>query len=199
MFAVSHRRRKVLALVLGALLLAGGVVLLVLRKGFSARDEPSSIEKLIARQARHLAVPRAARALKNPFPRTPELLTRARAHFADHCALCHGNDGRGKTEIGQNLYPKAPDMTLADTQGLSDGELFSIIKNGIRMTGMPAWGRDTLEDDRASWELVHLIRHLPAITEAELREMEAQNPVSPSELRERAEEEQFLEGDHEQH
>jgi mono/diheme cytochrome c family protein len=199
MFAVSGGRRKVLALVLGALLLAGAGALLVLRKGFSARDEPSGVEKWVARQARHLAVPRAARELKNPLPRTPEVLAEARAHFADHCALCHGNDGRGKTEIGQNLYPKAPDMTLADTQGLSDGELFSIIKNGIRLTGMPAWGQDTPEDDRASWELVHLIRHLPAITEAELREMATQNPVSPAELRERAEEEQFLEGDHEQH
>ena len=197
MFAASRGRRKVLALVLGALLLAGAGALLLLRGGFSARDEPSGIEKLVARQARHLAVPRAARELKNPLPRTPELLAEARAHFADHCALCHGNDGRGKTEIGQNLYPKAPDMTLADTQNLSDGELFSIIKNGIRLTGMPAWGADTPEDDRASWQLVHLIRHLPAITEAELREMEAQNPVSPAELRERTEEEQFLEGEHE--
>ncbi|MFL6235374.1 MAG: c-type cytochrome [Thermoanaerobaculia bacterium] len=171
--------------------------ILTMRRGFSAREEPSSIEKLIARQARHLAVPRAARELRNPLSVTPELLAEARAHFADHCALCHGNDGRGKTEIGQSLYPKAPDMTLEDTQNLADGELFYIIKNGIRLTGMPAWGGDNPADDHSSWQLVYLIRHFPHMTGAEMREMEAFNPVSPAEMREKMEEEQFLEGDEE--
>lgn len=192
------RRRSwlILFVTAAALLVVLCVVasILAIRRGFSARDEPSAFERLVARQARHLAVPRGAWELKNPVPLTPEVLTKARAHFADHCALCHGNDGRGKTEIGRNLYPKAPDMTLADTQGLSDGELFSVIKNGIRLTGMPAWGEETPADDRASWELVHLIRHFPKMTEAEMREMKNLNPVSPAEMRERMEEEQFLEG-----
>jgi mono/diheme cytochrome c family protein len=191
---MSHGRPKRVILVLGALLLMILGIIGFLRKGLSARDKPSGIETLIARQARHFAVPRSARERKNPLPRTPELLTEARAHFADHCALCHGNDGRGRTEIGQNLYPKAPDMTLADTQGLSDGELFSIIKNGIRLTGMPAWGADTPADDHASWELVHLIRHFPQMTEEEVQEMQALNPVSPGELKEQKDEEQFLNG-----
>lgn len=52
---------------------------------------------------------------RNPIPLTPEVLDRARAHFADHCALCHGNDGRGMTTMGQSLYPKASDMWLPDT------------------------------------------------------------------------------------
>ncbi len=180
------------SLILLFLLMVGGILLV--RGGFSARDEPSGVEKLVARQARHLAMPRAARNQRNPLPLTPELLAEARAHFADHCALCHGNDGRGRTEIGRNLYPKSPDMIAAETQSLSDGELFYVIKNGIRLTGMPAWGADTPQDDQASWQLVHFIRHLSKITEAEIREMEALNPVSPAERKERAEEEQFLEG-----
>src|SRR5467141_1262563 len=57
-----------------------------------------------------------------------------------HCATCHGNDGRRQTDIGRNMYPKAPDMRRARTQDLTDCELFSIIKNGIRLTGMSAWG-----------------------------------------------------------
>ena len=193
---MSRGRRNVLilVLVLGALLLASVYAVLVLRKGFSARDEPSGIETMIARQARHLAVPRSMREMKNPLPLTPELLTEARAHFADHCALCHGNDGRGQTEIGRNLYPKSPDMTRAGTQSLSDGELFSIIKNGIRLTGMPAWGANAPQDDHASWELVHLIRHFPRMTEEEMQEMQALNPVSPGELKEQADEDQFLNG-----
>jgi mono/diheme cytochrome c family protein len=188
-------KRKRFFLLFAALAVLFGVwAAVTLRRGFSARDEPGGIEKLVARQARRFAGPSAARGWKNPLPRTPELLAEGRAHFADHCALCHGNDGRGQTEIGRNLYPKAPDMSQADTQSLSDGELFSIIKNGIRLTGMPAWGQDTPADDHASWQLVHFIRHLPAITAAEIEEMEAHNPVSPDELREQKEEEEFLNG-----
>jgi mono/diheme cytochrome c family protein len=152
------------------------------------------LETVMARTMRHLAVPGSDRSMKNPVPLSQDILAAGRAHFADHCAICHGNDGKGQTEIGQNLYPKAPDMTAAATQSLSDGEIFSIIKNGVRLTGMPAWGGDTPEDDTASWHLVHFIRHLPKITGDELEEMESLNPRSPDELREEEEEGKFLEG-----
>jgi len=141
-------RTKVELLILAALIL--GVFLsclLLLRGGFSARDEPGRFEAFIARRMQRLAVPRAARGMKNPGPLTQEILAESRAHFADHCATCHGNDGRGQTAIGQNLYPKAPDMQLEATQSLSDGEIFYIIHNGIRLTGMPAWGPDPPDED----------------------------------------------------
>lgn len=170
-------------------------VALLLQHGFSARDQPTAIEAFVARRLRHLAVPRGARQAQNPVPATPEVLVEARVHFADHCALCHGNDGSGQTEIGQNLYPKAPDMRQADTQSLSDGELFYIIHNGIRLTGMPAWGEDPPEEDLDSWELVHFIRHLPKISPEELEEMKKLNPQSPHELEEEEEIEQFLRGE----
>lgn len=166
----------------------------MLARGFSAREEPTAIEELVARRLRRLAVPRAAREMKNPAPLDEAALSEARAHFADHCAICHGNDGRGQTPIGRNLYPKAPNMTLLRTQSMSDGEIFSIIKNGVRLTGMPAWGKDTPEDDMESWKLVHFIRHLPAITPQELEEMKKSNPVSRRELEEEAETREFLEG-----
>ena len=94
------------------------------------------------------------------------------------------------TEIGQNLYPKAPDMRLAQTQNLTDGELYYTIHNGIRLTGMPAWGTEERDDD--SWKLVLFIRHLPQLTPAEERAMEALNPKAPAEKQEELEEEQFL-------
>lgn len=188
------RKRILVAILLVALAAAARLVAVVIRHGVSARETPAGIEAFVARQMRHLAIPSDARSMKNPVTPDAPTLGAARAHFADHCALCHGNDGRGQTELGRNLYPKAPDMTLPPTQSLSDGELFFIIKNGVRLTGMPAWGRDTPEDDRETWQLVHFIRHLPKITEAELSEMEVMNPVSPSELKEREEETRFLEG-----
>ena len=119
----------------------------------------------------------------------------ARAHFADHCASCHANNGSGDTPIGRCLYPKAPDLRLPDTQKLSDGELVFIIHHGIRFTGMPAWGTGTLEDDLDSWKLVHFIRRLPHLTPAELEEMQALNPKSPHQREEEAAFDRFLQGD----
>ena len=159
----------------------------------SARAQPSVLETLLARQIRRLAVPRSLRHQQNPVPSTPDLLVEARRHFADHCATCHGNDGSGNTEIGQHLYPRAPDMRLAATQSLHDGELYYIIHNGIRFTGMPAWGPDT-SHDHDSWELVHFIRHLPRLTSQEIEDMRQFNPKSPAEIEEEKEEEEFLNG-----
>ncbi len=179
-----------IAIVIAAALAFGAMI----RHGFSARDKPSAVEHFLARRMRRWAVPAKARGMKNPFADSAEAVAGGRAHFADHCASCHGNDGRGKTEIGQNLYPKAPDMWEKDTQSLSDGELFYTIKNGVRLTGMPAWGEDTPEDDTASWHLVSFIRHLPWITPEELEAMKAMNPVSPMEMEEGKAEKEFLEG-----
>jgi mono/diheme cytochrome c family protein len=167
---------------------------LIVRRGFSARDEPSWVEKVIARRVRSLAVPAGARNAKNPLPPSPEVLADARGHFADHCAVCHANDGSGETTIGQNLYPKAPDMRLEDTQRLTDGELYYIIQNGIRMTGMPAWGEQGEGHDEDSWGLVHLIRHLNELTPAQLKEMEKLNPKTAAELEEERQDEEFLRG-----
>lgn len=191
-------RGKRLGLGLGVvalgLALCGLMMLDVVRRGVSARDEPSVLEALLARQVRSLAVPGALRRASNPVPASAEVLAEARAHFADHCAGCHGNDGRGQTPLGRNLYPKAPDMTSDETQRLSDGEIFAFIENGVRLTGMPAWGKPGPEDDRASWELVHFIRHLPTLTPEDLEEMKAMNPKSRSELQEEDEVRRFLQG-----
>ncbi len=73
------------------------------------------------------------------------------------------------------------------------GKHKSVIHNGIRLTGMPAWG--TEEKDEDSWKLVLFIRHLPQLTPAEEREMEALNPKRPAEKAEELEEEQFLNGE----
>src|SRR5206468_11465331 len=109
-----------------AVLLLGIVALLpTMRYGFSAHDEPTAIERILARTMRHWAAPSDLRGRKNPIPLTPDVLAEARAHFADHCAVCHGNDGKGQSGMGASMYPKTPDMTLAATQSLSDGELFS--------------------------------------------------------------------------
>ena len=187
---------KAAALLLGIAIVAGVVVLLyVMNAGLSAREEPGAIENAVVGAARNLVISRRARDLRNPVERTPQVIAEGRAHYADHCAVCHGNDGAGKTEMGQGMWPRAPDMRLAATQDLSDGELFWIIENGIRFTGMPGWSTGTTEGEMASWHLVHFIRHLPDVSEAELAEMEELNPRPPAEIRQQIEEERFLRGD----
>lgn len=141
--------------------------------GFSARKKPASYEALLARYARRLASEAGARSLKNPLEATPLAIAESRDHFADHCATCHGNSGDGKTQINAGLYPPAPDMREAVTQDLSDGELFYIIKNGIRFTGMPGWGGS----DEDNWKLVLFIRHLPQLTKQEMDFMSEINPM----------------------
>jgi len=178
-------------LVLAALAVVAAVA--VLRRGFNARDNPSAVETALARTARSLAVPSRARTLRNPVPKTPENMAEAEAHWADHCAVCHSNSGSGDSMIGRNLYPKAPDMRLPDTQNLTDGELYYTIENGIRLTGMPAWGGGG-ENDEASWKLVLFIRHLPQLTAGEEQQMEKMNPKSPEERAEEEEEQNFLNG-----
>lgn len=177
-----------------AVVIAAVTIVPMVRSGLSTHEEPSRIEATVARMVRHWAVPAGLRDAKNPMPLTPAALADGRAHFADHCAQCHGNDGKGGG-MGQQMYPRTPDMTLAATQSLSDGELFAIIENGVRLTGMPGFGTGTAASANGTWGLVHFIRHLPKLTPEEIAEMEKLNPKSPAEWRQMQEEEAFLGGE----
>ncbi len=163
--------------------------------GFASKGaKPGAIETYGARLIRHLAIPTEQREMGNPVMQTPAILADARAHFADHCAMCHANNGSGDTAIGKNVYPPAPDLRSPETQGLTDGELFWAIHYGIRFTAMPAWGDGDPKKDLDSWKLVHFIRHLPTISPAELEEMKQLNPKSKHQAEDDAAVDAFLEG-----
>jgi hypothetical protein len=72
------------------------------------------------------------------------------------------------------MYPPPPDMRLAQTQNLTDGEIFYVINNGVRMTGMPGWGKSHTPED--TWKLVLFIRRLPQLSAEEKKKMEKFNP-----------------------
>ena len=184
----------VVVIAAAVLVCAGTVVWVVGANGFSARTTPTPVERVVMRAIHRWSVPSSSRLLKNPVVFSPEVWAQGRAHFADHCAGCHGNDGRGDTEVGRNLFPRAPDMRLAATQNKTDGELYWIIENGIRLTGMPAWGNGG-NNDLDSWKLVHFVRRLADLTPEQLKEMQAANPKSPAELEEEQEDERFLAGE----
>ena len=180
-----------LAVVLGAVAAGAG---LLFRGGISAKVEPTGVETAVGGKLRRIGIPRSFRQLRSPMDSSKEVLAAGRAHFADHCAICHANDGSGQTEMGRNLYPRAPDLRLTRTQQLADGELFYIVENGVRLTGMPAWGDGSEQSTRASWHLVVFIRHLSQLTPEEKLEMERLNPKGPDEWRQMQEDEEFLEG-----
>jgi mono/diheme cytochrome c family protein len=180
---------------LAVLGLAVALVASILHDGLSSRATPTKLEILVARSARHLATPSRARLAQNPVLDSPEDMRDARLHFADHCAICHGNDGSGQTIVGSGLYPKPPDLRHPDTQNLTDGEIFWIIENGVRFTGMPGFGDGGEHGgDQDSWKLVHFIRHLPHLTAAERIEMERYNPKGPDDRAEEQQENEFLNG-----
>jgi mono/diheme cytochrome c family protein len=176
-----------------AVLAIGFVAFSFLHNGVSAKATPTLLEAMMARKARHMAIPSAARTMTNPVAVSEENLRDGRLHFADHCAICHGNDGSCDTMMGSGLYPKPPDLRLAETQKMSDGELFWIIENGVRFTGMPAFSsRHSSQED--SWKLVLFIRHLPQLTTDERIEMERYNPKGPDDRAEEKQEDDFLNG-----
>jgi mono/diheme cytochrome c family protein len=194
-------KRSTIVILAGLLLLgvALGIAASILHDGVSAKATPTRLEAFVARNARHLAIPANARLTQNPVLDSPEGQREARLHFADHCAICHGNDGSGDTPIGSGLYPKPPDLRKPETQDLSDGELFWVIENGVRFTGMPAFSGNGDHANGAnhgnaqdSWKLVHFIRRLPHLTVAERLEMERYNPKGPEDRAEEQEENEFL-------
>lgn len=88
--------------------------------------------------------------------------------FGEMCAGCHGAPGREPMLGAQDMNPPPPD--LAETANArTPAELFWVIQNGIRMTGMPAWG--PTHSDAQIWELVAFIERLPEVSADDFRQM----------------------------
>lgn len=130
--------------------------------GLSADAAPGRVEKVVATKLVRLSIPADADQRQNPFRGDANAWMTAADHYEDHCAVCHGVDGRGHTDMGENMYPKVPDLNDADVQQLSDGTLFYIIQNGVRWTGMPGWKHEHSEDE--TWRLVSFMRKIPSLT-----------------------------------
>jgi len=162
------RTRRTALLLGGAILLALAIYAArLITHGFSTAAEPSYLERIVARAVRNLAIPRDARLEKNPWNAAPEVLNEARESFLARCATCHGPDGSGQTTVGRSLYPRVPDLRLPRTQDLTDGEIRYIIRNGVRLTGMPGWAKPHDEPGDDSWKQVLFIRSLRQLTTAE--------------------------------
>lgn len=118
------------------------------------------------------SVEHRAEALKAPDLTDQHLIQRGAGHYSEMCVECHLAPGMGDTEIRQGLYPEPP--RLADHAPDSPEEAFWIVKHGIKMSGMPAWGK-THDDDKI-WAIVAFLEVLPELSEQEYDDIVANAP-----------------------
>jgi mono/diheme cytochrome c family protein len=127
--------------------------------------------------AKDVVIPIEAQRLKNPLPGDDEVVNGGRQTFTQSCAFCHGADGRG-TNLGRNMYPPAMDLNAPHVQHWADAELFWIIQNGVRLTGMPSWKSSISQSD--TWRLVHFIHSLPRLNAEAGRAAASAVPPTPA-------------------
>ena len=126
----------------------------------SALPEPGRTETFLATRAKHYLVRRSSREGILPAPADRQAgIKEGERLFGTDCAACHGTSGHSPTDAGRWMYPRAADLTSRDSQSYSDRELFWIIKNGIRLSGMPAFSK--VESDEHIWDLISYVRSLP--------------------------------------
>jgi mono/diheme cytochrome c family protein len=165
-------KHKLMLGLIGAML--GGLL-----QGCTAGKGPSQDETSLANAAKDVAIPLEAGKKTNPLPETDEVVSQGQEVFLGSCAQCHGADARGDTNVGRHMDPPAMDLSSAHVQHWSDAELFWIIQNGVRLTGMPSWKSSISEND--TWKLAHFIHHLPRVEAASASTTvlsQAQFPVS---------------------
>lgn len=144
-------------LVVGGLLLASGFVYLGVYDVAATNPHSEPVHWLLRTMtARSIAV-RADDVQEGDIPDLSDsaLVRLGSRHFADTCARCHGAPGVERDEAGQGLYPEGP--SLHETaEHWSDRELFWIAKNGMKFTGMPAFGLTHSDED--IWSMVAFMR-----------------------------------------
>lgn len=111
------------------------------------------------------SIARQAGVEANPFASDERARGAGLSHYKANCLECHGAPSVGMSEFAKGLHPPAPKLTAPRTRGMSDAELFWVVSNGIRMTGMPAFSPTHGKDE--IWQIVTFVRHLGQLTEAE--------------------------------
>jgi len=124
-----------------------------------ALQEPGRVETALATRAKHILIRRSSRHGIPPAPTNLQAsIEEGDKLYGTDCGGCHGLDGNKLTDAGRWMYPRAAQLASREVQQYSDRELFWIVKNGIRPSGMPAFGK--VESDEHIWNLVHYVRTL---------------------------------------
>lgn len=106
----------------------------------------------------HRHAPASAKKLKNPLTATEENIEAGRTLFNRNCASCHGEDGSAKTDVAGAMKVKPADLTGHAMHGITDGEIYWVIANGIKSSGMPAFSAKTRPNEQ--WQMALYVKHL---------------------------------------
>lgn len=160
---------------LAVLLLGGAGYLYLGLFNVAATEHHSAPVYWVLEQARIRSIRTHAKGIEVPAGLDdPEKLLSGTDHFAAHCAVCHGAPGVPKGDIALGLYPAPPN--LAEAAGrYSPAELFWILKNGIKMTGMPSWSDHGDED---LWSIVAFLEKLPGMSEPDYAKLVMTNMMN---------------------
>jgi mono/diheme cytochrome c family protein len=135
------------------------IAIALMRFNVTALREPGRVETAVANWNLRFLVRRASRQGIPPRSQdTQASVASGNTLYSSECGLCHGSDGRTPSPMGRWMYPRAADLTSEQVQSYSDQELFWIIQNGIRFTGMPGFGKVETADH--IWDLVNYVRTL---------------------------------------
>lgn len=155
----SLRHKAWLIIVIVIVLIAIAVFYGMTHVSIDALGEPGPTETAIANRARGWYISRGARNVPPPnVADNAASVTAGDGLFGMECASCHGSDGRKPTPIGHSMYPRVPSLSSPAVQSLSNQELFWVVKNGIRLSGMPGFGRINTDDE--IWQLTYYVRSL---------------------------------------
>ena len=108
----------------------------------------------------------------------PKRIASGAAQYEEMCSLCHLAPGMMRTEISRGLYPRAPELRRGS--GLSPAEEFWVVKHGLKMTGMPAWG--VTHDDTLLWDIVAFLRKLPGLDAEQYKTLVSGAPMTHEEM-----------------
>ncbi len=132
--------------------------------------DPALIRWVLA-TTRENAVKSRAASIKVPPMKGTQQVEEGFRSYREMCASCHTPPGASASPIAQGLNPEPPDLAKRAEQ-MSSAELFWVIKNGIRMTGMPAWG--PTHKDEELWNIVAFVKTLPNMSSEDYRTLDQQ-------------------------
>ncbi len=152
-------RASLTAIAIVLLLILLGVAYGLMHADISALPRPGRLETSAMTKARDWLIRRAARTVaRPPIDDNADAVSKGKALYGMECDSCHGQDGRHPSPIGHSMYPRVPDLGSPPVERLSSQQLFWVVKNGIRLSGMPGFAR--INSDKENWELVYFVRSL---------------------------------------
>lgn len=167
--------------VLGALIAMGGAAFIYLGVYNIAADEPHTpVVYAVLERLRNQSIQAHARGISPPADlAAAQRVSVGAGLYGEMCSGCHLGPGVDKSEMSQGLYPQAPELARV-AQRLTPAQQFWIIKHGVKLSAMPAWGKT--HPDPLVWDMVAFVRKLPAMTTEQYKALVANAPADHDEM-----------------